>query len=77
MDTVMAISHAYSYQSWMTRSEDAWLRVVLSPDVWSPDKSGRTASLLLGVLNEYIRVETRLVAAYEEGFPRLPTGEQR
>jgi hypothetical protein len=77
LETVMAISHAYSYHSWMTRSEDAWLRVVLSSDSWIPDTSGRTAGLLLGVLNEYIRLETRLEAAYDDVLTRLPENGAR
>ena len=70
-ECVLAISRAYAAQRWTERIEDGWIRIVSSSDAWDEKNARRSASLLLGVLTEYIAVETRLDAAYDDAIGRL------
>jgi hypothetical protein len=70
-ETILAISRAYTAQRWTARFEDGWMRVVLSPDAWDQRNASRSASLLLGVLTEYVAVETKIDAAYDDVLRRV------
>lgn len=72
-DAVLAISRAYAARRWMARIEDSWVRVVYSFDAWDQKNVRRSASLPIGALTEYITVETRLGAAYDDVITRMGT----